>query len=131
MTIAFCVVPSALAFVASQSASAVSTRRLMSVLVRRAGMMAGGWVGAICSAISRKRAGSRRGEFVEAAASRGAVDGVAKLFRFLGGILRLYVFLSLRIHIGGKPAKATQLGDQGGKLDSCRSGSRSRRCSST
>ena len=67
--ITFCVVPSALAWFASQSAKAVSTRRLMSVLERRTGMTAGGWVGAICSAICRKRAGSRRGEFDEAATS--------------------------------------------------------------
>jgi hypothetical protein len=97
--ITFCVVPSACARSANQSAKAVATRRFISVLVRRVGMMAGGWVGAICSAISRKRAGCRRGEADGAVPSCDVAGAVAKLFSLLALILRLHDLLSLRIDI--------------------------------
>ena len=92
--ITFWVVPSASARSASQSAKAVSTRRLIRVLLRRLGITAGGCVGAICSAISRILAGGSRDEG-RIAAGCWSAEAAATLFSFLADILmplRLTIF---------------------------------------
>jgi hypothetical protein len=93
--ITFWVVPSASARSASQSAKAVSTRRLIRVLLRRLGITAGGCVGAICSAISRILAGGSRVEAGGLVAGCWSAETVATLFSFLAAILtplRLLIF---------------------------------------